>query len=123
MRRVDMQLIILQGNQPLTLHLICQRINNVRQLVAIPAQEQLRFQHWVKHIDVLHQYVAGDVAMLGDNCRHQRRQHQHMRNVVAIVGHQHRLLAWQNDDVADSVFLDFKLVHLQRVIDKLAGAG
>lgn len=57
--------------------------------------------------------------MLGDNCRHQRRQHQHMCNVVAIVGHQHRLLARQNDDVADSVFLNFKLVHLQRVIDKL----
>ena len=59
--------------------------------------------------------------MLGNNGGHERRQHQHMRDVVAVVGHQHRLLARQNDDVADRVLLHFKLVHLQRVIDKFTG--
>ncbi len=61
--------------------------------------------------------------MLGNNGRHQRRQHQHMRDVVTVVGHQHGLLARQNDDVTNRIFLDFELVHLQRVIDKLAGSG
>ena len=44
-----------------------------------------------------------------------------MGDVVAIVGHQHRLLARQDDDIADGVLLHFELVHLQRVVDKLAG--
>ncbi|EHC97429.1 hypothetical protein LTSEURB_6141, partial [Salmonella enterica subsp. enterica serovar Urbana str. R8-2977] len=45
-----------------------------------------------------------------------------MRDIVTIVGHQHRLLARQNDDIANSVFLDLKLIHLQRVSDELASA-
>ena len=44
-----------------------------------------------------------------------------MGDVVAVIGHQDGLLARQNDDIADRVFLDFELVHLQRVVDKLAG--
>ena len=44
-----------------------------------------------------------------------------MRDVIAIVGHQHRLLARQNDDIANGILLDFEFVHLQRVIDKIAG--
>ncbi len=35
-----------------------------------------------------------------------------MRNVVAVIRHQYRLLARQNDDVTDGVFLDLKLIHL-----------
>ena len=61
--------------------------------------------------------------MLGHNRCDQRRQHQHVRNVVAVIGHQHRLLARQDDDIADGVLLDLKFVHLQRVSDKLSGAG
>ncbi len=72
---------------------------------------------------MLQERLTGDLAMLGDDGRHQRRQHQHMRNVVAVIGHQHRLLARQNDDIADGVLLDLKLVHLQRVLKQLAGAG
>ena len=56
--------------------------------------------------------------MLRNDRRQQRRQHQHMGDVVAIVGHQHRLLARQNDDVANRVFLYLKLVHLQGVLNK-----
>ena len=118
-----MQLIVLHGDQPLTLHLTAQRVNHAGKLIVFPAQEQFRFQHRIEHVNMLHQRVTRDVAVLGNDGRHQGRQNQHMRDVVAIVGHQHRLLARQNDDVADCVFLDFKLVHLQRVIDKLAGAG
>ena len=61
--------------------------------------------------------------MLGHDSGQQRWHHQHMGDVVAIVGHQHRLLARQDDDIADGVFLDFELVHLQRVVDKLAGGS
>ncbi|EHC29008.1 hypothetical protein SeGA_5698, partial [Salmonella enterica subsp. enterica serovar Gaminara str. A4-567] len=45
-----------------------------------------------------------------------------MRDIVTIVGHQHRLLARQDDDIANGVFLDLKLIHLQRVSDELASA-
>ena len=61
--------------------------------------------------------------MLGDNGRHERWKHQHMSDVVAVVRHQYSLLARQNDDIADRIFFDFELVHLQRVIDKLAGGS
>ena len=44
-----------------------------------------------------------------------------MRNVIAVVRHQDRLLARQNNDVTDGVFLDFKLVHLQGVVDQFTG--
>ena len=66
------------------------------------------------------QLLTRNTAMLGNDRRHQRRQHQHMRDIVTIVGHQHRLLARENDDVANRIFLDFKLVHLQRMVDQLA---
>ncbi|MMZ62275.1 hypothetical protein D1872_244780 [compost metagenome] len=57
--------------------------------------------------------------MLSDDGSHQRRQHQHMRDIVAIVRHQHRLLTRQNDDVTNRVLLDLELVHLQRMVDQL----
>ncbi|MNL55813.1 hypothetical protein D3C87_1792520 [compost metagenome] len=40
-------------------------------------------------------------------------------DIVAIVGHQHRLLARQNDDIADVILLHLELVHVQRVIQQL----
>ena len=122
-RGVDAQFIAAYGNQLLTFHLGNQRIDNRRQLLTLPAQEQLGFQHWVQSIDIVRNLPTGYLPMLGHNRRQQRRHNQHVRNVVAIVGHQYRLLARQNDDIADGIFLDFELVHLQRVIDKLAGRG
>ncbi|GAR62280.1 hypothetical protein NGUA15_04085 [Salmonella enterica] len=72
---------------------------------------------------MLLQRITRNATMLGDNRRHQRRHNQHMRDIVTIVGHQHRLLARQDDDIANGVFLDLKLIHLQRVSDELTSVG
>ena len=118
-----MQFIITDGNQPLTMHLCHHFIELCRQFILTPAQEQLRFQHWVDGLNMAQQLLTRNTAVLGNNGRHQRRQHQHVRDVIAVVGHQHGLLARQNDDVTNRIFLDFELVHLQRVIDQFAGGG
>ena len=48
----------------------------------------------------------------------QRRHHQHVMNVIAVIGHQHRLLARQDDDIADIVLFRLELVHVQRVFQQ-----
>ncbi|CQR22905.1 Uncharacterised protein [Yersinia enterocolitica] len=39
-----------------------------------------------------------------------------MLDVIAIVGHQHGLLPWQDDNVTNIVFLHLELIHIQGVI-------
>ncbi|MNP06863.1 hypothetical protein D3C76_988640 [compost metagenome] len=118
-----MQLIVFHRNQTLTQQLGGQFIQLDGQLLVAPAEEQLGFQHRIERLNMAQQFLTGNAAVLSDDGCHQRRQHQHMRDVVTIVGHQHRLLARQNDDVPDGVLLNFELVHLQRVVDQLTGGG
>ena len=67
MRRIDAHLIVVQGDEALTLHLSDQRIDDARQLRFFPAQEQLGLQERIEHLDVTQDFGTGNTTMLSDD--------------------------------------------------------
>ena len=102
----------------LTTQFINDGIEDRRQLFLTVTHKQFGFQQRIDHPDMFTQRIGADAAVMDQDTGHQRRQYQHMQNVIPVVGHQYRIFTRQNDDIPEAVFLNLELVHLQCVFQQ-----
>ncbi|MCY1424073.1 hypothetical protein D9M71_398060 [compost metagenome] len=93
------------------------------QLLHIPADEQLCLQIRIECVDEAQQLLAADSRVALEEAGDQRRQGEHVQDVVAVVGHQYRVLLVEVEDAAERVLLFGEQVQAAGVFDQVAAAA
>ncbi|MNN44124.1 hypothetical protein D3C81_1584020 [compost metagenome] len=88
------------------------------ELIGRPAQEQLGLQVRVQRVYVLAEQFAAHPRAAVEETRQQGRQGKDVQDVVAVIGHQHRVGFIQVEDAAEGVFLLGQQVHAPDVLDQ-----
>ena len=104
------QTLLDEGRQP--------AVDHLRQLLDLPADEQLGAQIGVQRFGKTQDLLAADPRAALEQARQQRRQGQDVHHVVAVVGHQDGVLLVQIEDVAQRVLLFGEQVEALHVRDQ-----
>ena len=98
-RVVKQQFIAIGTNQLLAQQLGNDLLGQGWQLGGVIAHEQLRLDQRIQAADGVVNALARHALLANHHTGYQGWQHQHVLDVVAIIGHQHRLFAIQQHDV------------------------
>ena len=88
-------------------------------LLGVVFEEQFGFQIGVRHAGQELNFVPAQGVLVLKQARDQRRQGKQMLDIVAVIGHQDRVAAFQRDDVTQFLGLARDQAHVFAVVDPI----